>query len=134
MWFFTTGAVLGLRTLAENEDSFWLLTIRRAWLAVKRLFSLGGEPDMVAAVGLLARRWVRVAESWTLDVREMEPERLRALLILAPSILSTCQLLSPSEDELLPLSVGVMLFLAACMMLSDVRLRALEALISRKGD
>lgn len=89
---------------------------------------------MVAAVGLLARRWVRVAESWTLDVREMEPERLRALLILAPSILSTCQLLSPSEDELLPLSVGVMLFLAACMMLSDVRLRALEALISRKGD
>ncbi len=56
VWLFITGAVRGLSTLAEKDDSFWLLTIRRAWLAVKRLFSLGGETDMVAAVGLLARR------------------------------------------------------------------------------
>ena len=52
---FTTGAVRGLRTLEWKADSFSLLTIRLAWLAVKRLFSLGGEPDIEAAVGLLRR-------------------------------------------------------------------------------
>jgi hypothetical protein len=49
---FTTGAVRGLRTLEWKLLSFWLFTIRLAWLAVKR-FSFGGEPDIVAAVGLL---------------------------------------------------------------------------------
>lgn len=64
----------------------------------------------------------------------MDPERFKAWLILAPSILSTCHPLSPSEEELLPLSVGVVLFVAAGILFSEERLVALDASISRNGD
>ena len=62
---------------------------------------------MLAAVGLLARRWVLVAESCTFEARDTDPERFNAMLILTLSERSACQLFSPSEEELLPLSVGV---------------------------
>lgn len=131
---FMTGAVLGLRTLAWNDVSFSLLTILRAWPAVKRLFSFGGDPAIVAAVGLLARRWVLVAESCTFDAREIDPERFKAMLILTLSDRSACQLFSPSEEELLPLSVGVMSFATACIICNEDRFPALLASMVRRGD
>lgn len=77
--FFIIGAVRGLSTLDAKIDSFWLPTIRRAWLAVN-MFSFGGEPVVVAAVGLRLR-WVRAPESdieWTWDARETDPARFNA--------------------------------------------------------
>jgi len=89
---------------------------------------------MLAAVGLLARRWVLVAESCTFDARDTDPERFKAMFIFTLSDLSACQLFSFSEDELLPLSVGVLSIATACMICSEDRLPALLASISRRGD
>ena len=130
--FFMTGAVRGLRTLVWNEGSFSLLTILRAWLAVKRLFSFGGEPAIVAAVGLLAR--LLVVESWPFDARDTDPDLFNAILILTLSERSACQLFSPSSEELLPLSFGVLSFATACMICKEDRFPALLASRVRRGD
>ena len=87
---------------------------------------------MVAAVGLLARRLV--AESCTFEARDTDPERFNAMLILTLSERSDCQLFSPSEEELLPLSVGVMSFATACMICNEDRFPALLASRVRRGD
>jgi hypothetical protein len=128
---FMTGAVRGLKTLEWNAASFWLVTIRRAWLAVN-IFSFGGEPAIVAAVGL-RRRWVR-AESdigWTCEAREMDPARFKAIPILALSERSTCQF-SFSEEELLPLSVE--LLSTASMMCKEDRFATFPASMVRSGE
>lgn len=67
-------------------------------------FSLGGEPALTEAGGLLVL--LPRIESWVLDALEMDPERFSAWPIFALSDLSAFQLpLSLSDDELLPLSV-----------------------------
>lgn len=122
----------GLRTLEWKLPSFWLTTIRRAWLAVN-IFSLGGDPEAdIEAVGL-RRRWLRDAESeseWTCDARETEPERFRARLILALSLRSACQV--PADGELLLLAGGVLV--ADSIICSEERLVRFEAFIGRRGD
>jgi hypothetical protein len=102
---------------------------------VKRLFSLGGDPAIEAAVGLLARRCVRLEESCTFEAREIDPERFKAMLILALSDLLTFQMpFSPSEEELLPLSSGVESLSAACIRCKDERLVAFDVSMVRRGD
>lgn len=96
------------------------------------MFSLGGEPAIVAAVGL-RRRWVR-AESdieWECEAREMDPARFKAMPIFALSERLTCQF-SLSEEELLPLSVGVMS--TASMICKEDRLATLPASMVRRGE
>jgi len=121
--------VRGLRTLVWKVDSLSLLTMRRAWLAVKRLFSFGGEPDMVAAVGLRAR----LCRELSFEARDIDPERLNALLIFALSERSTFQP-SLSEEELFALSLGLVLRADDFMILRDDEFVARSALMVRRGE
>ena len=105
--------------------------MRLAWLAVN-IFSFGGEPAIVAAVGL-RRRCVR-AESdmeWVCDALEIDPARFKAMPIFALSERSTCQF-SPSEEELLPLSVGVLS--TASIICSEDRFATFPTFMVRSGD
>src|SRR5215469_6377998 len=61
----------------------------------------------------------------------MEPDRFRAMPILALSDRS--KVFSPSDEELLPLSVGV-LPSTSCMMCSEERFAAFPASMVRNGD
>lgn len=92
---FPTGAVRGLKTEVFQSSPLSLFTIRRAWLAEKSEFSLGGLPDEVA-VGL-RRRCVRDG-----FVAVIEEERLSAERIFFASPASIDQdfcWFSSSDDE-----------------------------------
>ena len=128
--FFMIGADRGLSTLDEKLFSFWLPTMRLAWLAVN-IFSAGGEPAIVAAVGL--RRRSAETELECVEAREIDPARLSARLILADSVRSTPQF-SVSEEELLPLSVGVTSLLATCTRFIAERFGRFPVSIERRGD
>lgn len=69
---------------------------------------------------------------WACEAREMEPARLRAWLIRTLSLRSACQD-SDSEEELLPLSGGVLIS-ATCIMWSEERLERFAGSIVRSGD
>ena len=122
------GWVRGLRTLEWKEPSLFPPTIRRAWPAVN-IFSFGGDPAIVAAVGLL-RRCAR--RTFSFEAREMEPARFSALPILRVSNLFMWKLPSPSDEELFALSLFA--DATACMILREERLAAFAASIVRNGD